>query len=112
MEIEGNVKAKELGFVATSSIDERIELGTNCYYARVLPTQDICETLELKIRAVNDKHKWFSCFSEYGDQQAFIFNYNEVDKVVFFNKQEAGEIVSDHQDERKLYKHQKATFED
>lgn len=112
MEIEGNIRAKELGFVATSSIDERIELGTYCYYARVIPTQDICETLELKIRAVNDIHKWFSGFCEYGDQQAFIFDFNEVDKVVFFNKQEADEIVSDHQDERKLYKHQKATTED
>lgn len=112
MEIEGNIRAKEMGFVAISSIDERIELGTYCYYARIIPTQDICETIQLKIRAINEKNKWFSSFCEYGDQQAFLFNFNEVDKVVFFNKAEADELVSEHKDDCKQYKHTKSKDED
>ena len=60
------------------------------YYARVLPESRIFDVLDLTIRTVEEN--WFVGIDK-RDKQAFLFTYDDMDKIVFLNRKDALEKV-------------------
>ena len=60
------------------------------YYTRILPSSNIYDVLELKIRTV--KEDWFVGI-EKRDKQAFLFQNTELNKTVFKDRNKALEKV-------------------
>lgn len=60
------------------------------YYTRILPSSNIYDVLELKIRTVEED--WFVGI-EKRDKQAFLFQNTELNKTVFKDRKKALEKV-------------------
>ena len=56
------------------------------YYSRIIPTSGIYDVYELIIRTVEDD--WFVGI-EKRDKHAYLFNDNDINKVVFKNRNDA-----------------------
>ena len=65
--------------------------GDVIYYARVIPNI-LYEVCELKIRTVEDT---YFVGIENRSKHAFPFNYNELDKIVFYDRKIALQIVKE-----------------
>ena len=65
--------------------------GDIVYYARVIPNI-LYEVCELKIRTVEDT---YFVGIENRSKHAFSFNNNELDKIVFYDRKIALQIVKD-----------------
>ena len=63
-----------------------INKGQIVYYARILPTVDIFEILELKIRTVEE---FYFVGTDNNTQQAFLFSNKAINKTVFFERKDA-----------------------
>lgn len=85
------VYLNELGFVVTSALHPLLTKGNTCYYARRQMNNEPSEVAELKIRSVNDKNHYFVGFRTNGDQQAFMFGYDDLGEYVFFDPRSARE---------------------
>ena len=69
-----------------------INRGDIVYYARIMPTVETYDLLELRIRTVEED--WF-VGTENHTQHAFMFNINDLGVKVFKNRNEALEIVKE-----------------
>lgn len=67
-----------------------INKGQIVYYARILPTVDIFEILELKIRTVEED---YFVGTDNNTQQAFLFSNKAINKTIFFERKDALKIV-------------------
>lgn len=56
------------------------------YYARIIPQTRIYEVCELIVRTVKDT--WFVAVDK-RDKRAYLFNNNDIGKIVFFNRSTA-----------------------
>ena len=70
--------------------DERVKKGKVCYYAQCLEPVGTFELLELKIRTVIQD--WFVGIEE-KTNHAYLFTEKNIEKTVFFNRNEALEVV-------------------
>lgn len=68
------------------------------YYARMLPSSNIYDVLELKIRTV--EKDWFVGI-EKRDKQAFLFNNDQLNKVVFTDRKVALKLVQEAEKNKK-----------
>lgn len=69
-----------------------INKGDIYYYVRILEKSNICEILDLKIRIVTED---YFVGVEKKEKQCFLFNYSDIDSIVFKNKKDAlEEIIS------------------
>lgn len=74
--------------------------GDIVYYARTLKTSDIYEILELKIRTVEDT--WF-VGSDVRTKQAFLFDNECINKIVFTERKDAlKKVKAEEKNRRKL----------
>lgn len=74
--------------------------GDIVYYARTLKTSDIYEILELKIRTVEDT--WF-VGSDVRTKQAFLFDNECIDKIIFTERKDAlKKVKAEEKNRRKL----------
>lgn len=64
----------------------QLEKGKAIYYARIFPKTGTFDVLDLTIRTVADT--WFVGI-EKKYKQAFIFNYSDIDNVVFLDRKDA-----------------------
>lgn len=71
---------------------DKIKKGMVVYYAQCLSTAGIFEVLELKIRTVEDN--WF-VGTEKREKHAYLFYDKELGRTIFFDRNEALEIVKD-----------------
>ena len=76
---------------------ENIKVGQIMYWARVLPKIDIYDLYELKVRTVYDTY--FVAVDK-KSEQSYLFSYDAIDKVVFFDRSVALEIVKEKEGER------------
>ncbi len=53
------------------------------YYARIIPQTRIYEVCEVIVRTVRDT--WFVTVDK-RDKRAYLFNNNDIDKIVFFHR--------------------------
>lgn len=60
------------------------------YFARILPRVGIYDVCDLKVRMVAET--WFSA-TDNKSKQAFLFNNKNIGKTVFYNRDEALEVV-------------------
>lgn len=56
------------------------------YYARILPKVKIYEVCEMKVRTVTDT--WFVAIDT-RDKRSYLFSYNNFEKILFFNREDA-----------------------
>ena len=56
------------------------------YYARIMPKLGIFDVYDLKVRTVEDTY--FVAIDK-RDKKSYLFSYNDVDKTVFTNREEA-----------------------
>ena len=64
--------------------------GDIYYYVRVLKKFNICEILDLKIRTVAED---YFVGVEKKEKQYFLFNYSDIDNIIFKNKKDALEKI-------------------
>ena len=76
---------------------ENIKVGQIMYWARVLPKIDIYDLYELKVRTVYDTY--FVAVDK-KSKQSYLFSYDAIDKVVFFDRSVALEVVKEKEGER------------
>lgn len=69
------------------------------YYARILPSVDIYEILELNIRTVEPT---FFVGTEKDTRHAYLFGYSNMDKTVFRIRNDALEVVKEAERHRKV----------
>ena len=71
---------------------ERMELtkGQKVYYARILEPVGVFEVIEVKLRTVEDM--WFAGI-ENRTKHAYLFSNKDINKNVFFDRDEALDIV-------------------
>ena len=60
------------------------------YYARIQPTLGVYDVLELKVRTV--EIDWFSAMDN-RDKRVYLFNNNNLNKIVFIDRKEALKVV-------------------
>ena len=68
------------------------------YYARILPSSNVYDILELKIRTVEDN--WFVGI-EKRDKQAFLFHDKDIDKTIFTDRKKALKVVQEAEKRKK-----------
>ncbi len=64
--------------------------GDIYYYARIIPNAGIYDLLEVKICSVYDT---YFVGIERRDKQAFLFNYSDIDKILFEDRKIALKVV-------------------
>lgn len=79
------------------------------YYTRILPSSNIYDLLEIKIRTVEDG--WFVGI-EKRDKQAFLFNDVDIGKTIFKNRNEALEVVKNAELNKKELKNEETYYEE
>ena len=72
--------------------------GDLLFYAQILPNIGEFNVIDLKVRCVGDT--WFSC-TEKISKKAYIFNNDDLDKVVFDNRLDALMKAKSEEDEFK-----------
>ncbi len=55
------------------------------YYARILPKVKIYEVCDLIINFVDYVNEWFVAIDK-RDKRSYLFNYDDVDNIVFFDR--------------------------
>lgn len=77
--------------------------GDVYYYARIHPATGIFEVDKLRIRTVEDT---YFVGTEKRTKQAFLFNYDELEEVVFLDRTKALDLVktaeAEFKDKKKL----------
>lgn len=69
------------------------------FYARVLPKVDIYEILELKVRTVMEG---FFVGTDKNSKQAFLFEYDDLNKIIFKERKDALKVVKDAEKDKKI----------
>lgn len=75
-----------------------LNIGDTVYYARIIPSCGIYDVCELKIRSV---YETYFVGVEKRDQQALLFNFTDVGRLIFIDRDEALDIVLEAQENRK-----------
>ena len=69
-----------------------ITKGQIVYYARILPNLGVYDVIDLKIRTV--EKDWF-CGTDKFSKQAFLFDNEDLEHIVFIDRKSALEFVKD-----------------
>lgn len=77
---------------------ENIKVGQIVYWARVLTKIDIYDLYELKVRATYDT---YFVAVDGRTKQSYMFYYKDVNKTIYFDRQEALDYVNDAEDKDK-----------
>lgn len=77
---------------------ENIKLGQMVYWARILPKLHVYDLYELKVRSVYDTY--FVAVNE-RTKQSHLFYFNDINKTIYFDRNEALECVNDAEDKDK-----------
>lgn len=72
--------------------------GEIYYYARIIPNSGIYDLLEVKIRSV---YETYFVGIERRNKQAFLFNYSDIDKILFVNRKIALKTVKEAEKNKK-----------
>ena len=60
--------------------------GDVIYFVRYLPTSDVCDVYDCKVRTIEGN--WFTII-EKREKHVFLFNMGDIGKIVFFDRGEA-----------------------
>lgn len=72
--------------------------GDIYYYTRIIPNAGIYDLLEVKIRSV---YETYFVGIERRNKQAFLFNYSDIDKILFVNRKIALKAVKEAEKNKK-----------
>ena len=65
---------------------DKIRKNDIIYYARIMPKLGIFDVYDLKVRTVEDTY--FVAIDK-RDKKSYLFSYNDINKTVFTNREEA-----------------------
>ena len=65
---------------------DKIRKNDIIYYARIMPKLGIFDVYDLKVRTIADTY--FVAIDK-RDKKSYLFNYNEIGKIVFTDRKEA-----------------------
>lgn len=76
----------------TETNENKIEVKKSniVYYARIMPTVGLYEVVELKVRTVADD---FFVGIDKNTKHAYMFKINDINKIVFFDRKDAVDVV-------------------
>lgn len=74
-----------------------LKKGKLVYWVRVVPRCQIFDVIDMKVRTVTDDY-FTACYTE-GLGQTQLFNFSDIDHIVFESRAEAIEICSDREEE-------------
>lgn len=77
--------------------EREIRTGDIVYYARIMPTVDVFDVVEVKIRRVTDD---FFVGLDDKTKHALMFNYRDIGKIIFFNRKDALDKVNAAEDKK------------
>lgn len=60
--------------------------GDSVYFVRYLPTSEVYDVYDCKVRTVTDS--WFTIV-EKREKHVFLFNMEDIGNIVFFNREQA-----------------------
>ena len=83
--------------------------GQKVYYARIFESVGMFEVIDLKIRTVEDT--WF-VGTEQRTKQAFLLGMNSINKTVFFDRQQALDLVLAAQSKSKKKENSEKYYEE
>lgn len=72
--------------------------GDIYYYTRIIPNVGIYDLLEIKIRSIYDT---YFVGIERRNKQAFLFNYSDIDKILFVDRKIALKVVKEAEKNKK-----------
>ena len=72
--------------------DKELKKSDLVYYARILPTSGLYEVIDLKVRTVVDD---FFVGIEKNTKHAYIFKISDINKIVFFDRKTALNVVKE-----------------
>ena len=78
---------------------QEIKKKDKMYYARILPSVYVYDVCDLTIRTVCDD--WFVGIDKH-DKHAYMFSKNDIDKNIFFNRDEALKKVREAEKNKKI----------
>ena len=64
----------------------QLNKGMKIYYSKILPSANTYEVCDLSIRTVKDT---YFVGTDKHDKHAYLFSYDDIEKTVFFNRQDA-----------------------
>lgn len=104
-----NPKAVEMlltnyAFDATTILEPKIKKGDQLYFSRILPNVGIYEVCDVKVRTV--ANSWFSV-TEKRTHKTFLFSYADINKTIFYNREEAVWIVKEQEKNKKIISDEK-----
>lgn len=71
------------------------QVKTHMYYARILPPSHTYEVCDLVIRTVEDD---YFVGVDKRDKHAYLFNYTDLETIVFFDREDALDLVRKHEE--------------
>ena len=80
-----------------------MEVNDVVYYARIMPTCDIYEVCELRIRTADEN--WFSGIDK-NDKHVYCFSKSDIEINIFHNRSDALEKVKEAEKNRKDIKNE------
>ena len=81
------------------SNEKEIKRSDFVYYARILPTVGLYEVIDLKVRTVADD---FFVGIENRTKHAYMFKISDINKTVFFDRNEALKVVKEAEKNSKI----------
>lgn len=72
--------------------NKEIKKSDLVYYARIIPTSGLYEVIDLKVRTVVDD---FFVGIEKNTKHAYIFKISDINKIVFFDRKTALNVVKE-----------------
>lgn len=86
---------------------ESVNVKDTLYYARIIPTVGIYDVCQLTIRTVKDDY-FVGC--DKSDKHAYLFNYSDLNKTVFYKRKDALDLVIETENRNKNKKISNETF--
>lgn len=90
---------------------DNLYVGQTVYFSRIIPTGDVYDLIDLKIRTVDKDAKWFVGVDK-KTRAAFLFHELDIDNIIFFDRKNALNKVKEAERSRKVKVEVKDCLED
>lgn len=83
---------------------KKFKKGDKIYFSRILPEVGVYEVCDLKVRMVTED--WFSA-TEKRTHKTFLFSYTDINRTIFYNREEAVLTVKEQEKNKKIISDEK-----
>ncbi len=76
-------------------LDKKVKVNDIVYFARIMPSLDVYDVYDLKVRTVEDT---YFVGIDKRDKKSYLFSYNDIGKTVFLNRTAAVTKANEEED--------------